>query len=117
MGSVTVVTDRCTVITVMCGRSIITYIKGAFIIILCNLIVIIKGFKLMMLILLYQIVLQHSNAQFPESCVTAANLMTRRCCPQFNNSECGSDNGCGQCESITLPSDKQSVRDKWPYYF
>lgn len=111
-----IVLDRCTVIAVMCGRCIITYFTHNFII-MSSYIVIIKGLKLMMLIMLYQIVLQHSNAQFPESCVTSANLMARRCCPHFDNSECGSDNGRGQCESITLPSNHQSVRDKWPYYF
>lgn len=66
-----------------------------------------------MLILHYQIILQHSNAQFPEFCMTPDNLTARECCPN----KCGSPNGRGQCESITLPSGKQSVRDKWPYYF
>ena len=44
-------------------------------------------------------------------------LRDRECCPIYDGSKCGSEDGRGRCESITLPEDKSSVRDAWPYYF
>lgn len=68
-------------------------------------------FKLFLLVLQ---VIKFSNAQFPSDCINT--LTERKCCPVFQNSECGSAIGRGECSSITLP-EGSSVRDKWPYYF
>ena len=57
-----------------------------------------------------------SIAQFPTVCMDSDSLTAKKCCPLYNGSECGSEDGRGICSSITLP-DKSSVRDAWPYYF
>ena len=46
-----------------------------------------------------------------------SSLTAKKCCPLYNGSECGSDDGRGVCGAITLPIDRSSVRDAWPYYF
>ena len=46
-----------------------------------------------------------------------ADLTARKCCPLFDGSECGSDDGRGVCGIITLPEERSCVRDAWPYYF
>lgn len=61
--------------------------------------------------------IQISTAQFPTVCMKPAPLEARECCPLYDGSKCGSDDGRGECGSIALPEDKTSVRDAWPYYF
>ena len=46
------------------------------------------------------------------------NIMRKECCPEFKETgTCGIQDGRGECGSITLRSDKSSVRNGWPYYF
>ena len=68
-----------------------------------------------LLIILFS--LQISIAQFPTECMETDPLIARECCPLYDGSKCGSDDGRGRCENITLPKDRSSVRDAWPYYF
>ena len=70
-------------------------------------------------LLLLQVSIHMSTSQFPTVCMDSTSLSNKKCCPPYDGSECGSDDGRGRCESITLPVDKTmtSVRDAWPYYF
>ena len=70
-------------------------------------------------LLMLQVCIQISTSQFPTVCMDSNSLSNKKCCPPYDGSECGSDDGRGSCESITLPVDKimTSVRDAWPYYF
>ena len=69
-------------------------------------------------LLILQGSIQISNAQFPTVCMDSNSLSNKKCCPLYYGSECGSDDGRGRCESITLPNESMtSVRDAWPYYF
>ena len=68
-------------------------------------------------LLILQAGIQISNAQFPTVCMKQGPLTDRECCPLYNGSKCGSEDGRGRCESITLPEERSSVRDAWPYYF
>ena len=68
-------------------------------------------------LLIIKISIQISTAQFPTDCMDSVNLKARKCCPEFDGSECGRDDGRGECRSITLPDRSNGVRDGWPYYF
>ena len=68
-------------------------------------------------LLIVQVGIQVSTAQFPTVCMKSNSLSIRECCPDFDESECGSKDGRGRCETITLPEERSSVRDAWPYYF
>ena len=78
-----------------------------------------QGIMLFTSLLVLQVSIQISTAQFPTICMDSNSLSNKKCCPLYDGSECGSDDGRGRCESITLPKDKPttSVRDAWPYYF
>ena len=73
------------------------------------------------LILVVQIGLQISHAQFPSVCVTTENLITNKeCCPNLSGrGKCGVEDGRGECGEISSESIHKSttVRDGWPYYF
>ena len=74
----------------------------------------------MQVMILLLCIFRYSDAQFPTVCMVPKALqqsnVAKKCCPVFENSECGSAVGRGECRSITLP-DGSSVRDRWPYYF
>ena len=63
------------------------------------------------------VIIHVTTAQFPTVCMDSASLRAKKCCPLYNGSECGSDDGRGECHSIELPDKSSSVRDAWPYYF
>ena len=69
-------------------------------------------------LLVTQAGIQISTAQFPSVCMKSDSLRAKECCPDFNGSKCGSDDGRGVCGNIIIPRGKSpSVRNAWLYYF
>ena len=78
-----------------------------------------QTYNIINFILVVQIGLQISHAQFPSVC-TDKNLTTKECCPNLSGrGKCGVQDGRGECRGISSKpvDDSTSVRDGWPYYF
>ena len=93
---------------------ILSYVQSSFISILC-----LQRFS-QKLISLLVVTIHISFAQFPTVCMDSDSLKAKKCCPLYDGSECGRDDGRGECGSIILPeksSVNDIVRNAWPYYF
>jgi hypothetical protein len=69
-----------------------------------------------MLGIIFTMMLQPSNGQFPTACMDDTSLQTQTCCP--NN--CGGGSR-GACTNISIPVltefSNTAVRDNWPHYY
>ena len=65
---------------------------------------------------IFTIMFQPSNGQFPTACMDDTSLQDRTCCPD----DCGASSNRGTCTNINIaiPTgqyDSTTVRDNWPY--